>query len=178
MFTVVFDRMASLLGPYGLYLLEVFVLAAAATFVGELTLAAAYRINRRHLQHLNRELIHLQKLSDEAERLGDEAAYRSINKEGNDVWGRLFFFKIALSAAALWPLFFALSRLQSRYADLDLPVPGTSMGLNYVVVFLLAYVAARIAFAKISRKLPFFRNVLRMVDADAAYSETDPRTQR
>lgn len=178
MFNGVFDRTASFLGPYGTYLLEVLVLAAAATFIGELTLALAYRINRQQLQHLKREVIRFQQLSDEAERLGDEAAYRSVNKEGNEVWGRLFFFKIALSAAALWPLFFALSRLQSRYADFDIPVPGTSVGLNYVVVFLLAYVTTRIAFSKVSRKLPFFRTVLRMVDADAAYSDTDPRTQR
>ncbi len=178
MWKQVVDGTALVLGPYGLYLVEVLVLAAAATLIGEFTLAVAYRINRRYLQQLNRELMRFQQLSDEAERLGDEAAYRSINKEGNDVWGRLFFFKIALSAAALWPIFFALSRLQSRYADLDVPVPGTSLGLNYVVVFLLAYVAARFLFAKLSRKLPFFRNVLRLVDADAAYSETDPRTHR
>jgi len=164
--------------PYGTYLFEQIALAAVATVVGEITLALGYRINRGHLKKLSEEVTHYQNLSDQAEKMGDEAAFQAVNKAGNDVWGKLFFFKIALSAAALWPIFFALSWLQARYAHLDIPVPGTSMGLNYVVVFLLAYVAARIAFAKISRKLPFFRNVLRMVDADAAYSETDPRTQR
>lgn len=172
------DAATASLGPYGPYLLEVIALCAAATFVGELTLALAYRINREHLRRLNDELARYQRLSDEAEKLGDTAAYQSINKVGNEVWGRLFFFKIALSAAALWPLFFALARLQSRYATLDIPLPGMSFGLNYVVVFLLVYVATRVAFSKIRRKLPFFRNVLRAVDADAAHSDTAPRTQR
>ncbi len=174
----ILDGMAQSLGVYGCYLLEVAALACLATFLGELTLAAAYRINRPYLRRLNEEVAHYQSLSEEAEKMGDTVAYQAVNKEGNDVWGRLFFFKIALSAAALWPVFFALARLQSRYADLDVPLPGVSFGLNYVVVFLLAYVAARIAFAKVSRKLPFFRSILRLVDSDAAYSETAPRTQR
>lgn len=165
-------------GIYGFYLLDVVALACLATFLGELTLAAAYRINRPYLRRLHEELAQYQSLSDAAEKMGDATAYQAVNKEGNDVWGRLFFFKIALSAAALWPVFFALARLQSRYADLDVPLPGAPFGLNYVVVFLLAYVAARIVFAKVSRKLPFFRSILRLVDSDATYSETTPRTQR
>lgn len=174
----VFDGIVLTFGAYGPYLLEVAALAGLATLLGELTLAVAYRINRHYLRQLQEEVAQYQSLSDQAEKTGDRVAYQAVNKEGNDVWGRLFFFKIALSAAALWPIFFALARLQSRYADFEVPLPGAAFGLNYVVVFLIAYVAARIAFAKVSRKLPFFRNVLRLVDADAAYSDTAPRTQR
>ncbi|MGQ9668893.1 MAG: hypothetical protein ACUVWY_01850 [Desulfosoma sp.] len=169
----------NLLGPYGEYLAEVAAMAAVATVLGELTLAVGYRVNHQYLKRLTRDLIYYQRLSDQAEKTGDTTAYQAVNKEGNEVWGKLFFHKVALSAAALWPIFFALAWLQSRYATLDLPVPGTPLGLNYVVVFLFAYVGMRLLFSRISRRLPFFRTVLRLVDDDAAaYSETDPRTQR
>ncbi|ROQ90752.1 hypothetical protein [Desulfosoma caldarium] len=165
-------------GPIGTYLLDQAFMAILATIVGELTLALGYRINHRHLKKLTQDLAQYQKLSDNAEKMGDHAAFEAINREGNDVWGRLFFFKIALSAAALWPIFFALSWLQSRYTDLDLRVPGTAFGLNYVVVFLVFYVVSRLVFSRVSRKLPFFRTVLGMVEADAAHSDAAPRTQR
>lgn len=164
-------------GPYGTYLAAVLGLAALATVAGEITLALGYRINRRYLRKLSEELARYQELSDEAERVGDHAAYQAVNKAGNEIWGKFFFFKIALSAAALWPIFFALAWLQKHYGDLDLPVPRTALSLNYVVVFLMAYVLARFMFSRISRKLPFFRTVLRMVDADAHHSDTAPRTQ-
>lgn len=173
-----FQWVYSFLGPNGLYLAEVLCAAALATMAGEITLALSYRINRTFLKKLSQDVAHYQNLSEQAEKMGDEAAFQAVNKAGNEVWGRLFFFKIALSAAALWPIFFALAWLQNRYAHMEVRVPGTSFVLNYVVVFLVAYVTTRIAFSKVSRKLPFFRTVLRMVDADAAYSDTDPRTQR
>ncbi|MEJ5349292.1 MAG: hypothetical protein WHS46_11465 [Desulfosoma sp.] len=165
-------------GSYGTYLAEVFLVAFLATLAGETTLALGYRINRRYLKKLSEDLAEYQKLSDEAERMGDETSYQAVNKVGNEVWGKLFFFKVALSAAALWPVFFGLAWLQARYRHFDLPIPGTSIGLNYVVVFLIAYVAARLMFSRISRKLPFFRTVLGMVDADAAHSDTAPRIHR
>ncbi len=173
-----FQWLQNSLGPYGTYLASVFGLAVLSTLAGETTLAFGYRINRRYLKKLSEDLAEYQKLSDEAERMGDETSYQAVNKAGNEVWGKLFFFKIALSAAALWPIFFALAWLQARYSHLDLSIPGTSIGLNYVVVFLIAYVAARLMFSRISRKLPFFRTVLGMVDADASHSDTAPRTQR
>ena len=70
----------------------------------------------------------MNRLSSEALSLGDKESYKACNKEGNDAFGQLFFNKFGLSAASLWPIFFALAWMQDRFAGDRSSSPVDRMG--------------------------------------------------
>lgn len=147
-------------------LIYALIAAAISVIVGELSISLAYRINRSHISRLNQEVLEYQRLSEEAARLADPETYRAVNREGNEAFGRLFFYKIALSCASLWPIFFALEWLQSRYGSREVLVPHLSWRANYAVVFLACYVLCRVLFGRFKGKLPYFRDVKRLLNED------------
>jgi hypothetical protein len=147
------------------YYLGTFLLALLTVLVGELTISIVFRINKAHLDKLNARVEKMNRLSEEALNLGDEKAYRAINKVGNDAFGHLFFNKFGLSAASLWPIFFALAWMQERFAEIGLPLPWIGWEINYFFFFLLCYILARIFFGRVKRHLPYFKGVHRMLRA-------------
>jgi hypothetical protein len=161
-------------------LIGTFVLALIVVVIGEFTISIVFRINRKHLERLNDNLKKYSELSQEALRLGDEASYKALNKQANDAYGHVFFNKFGLSAAALWPAFFALDWMQPHFAETGIAVPGYSSGANYVVVFLCCYILARIVFGRLKRYLPYFKGQYRMLQSygrrdAAAPKEPSPR---
>lgn len=86
-----------------------------------------------------------------------------MNKEANDAFGKVFFNAVALSAAYLWPVPFALGWMQLRFADVHIPLPFTPLAANYLVVFLLCYMLARLFFAAARPKLPYFSRIQRVL---------------
>lgn len=147
------------------YCLGTFLLSFLAVIVGELTISLVFRINKSHLDRLNSRVEKMQQLSSEALRRGDEESYRACNKEGNDAFGHLFFNKFGLAAASLWPIFLALAWMQERFAGLGLPLPWIGWEINYVLFFILCYIAARILFGRMKPKLPYFRGMHQMLQA-------------
>ncbi len=145
--------------PLADYLVGTFLLALLTVVVGEFTISIVFKVNKRHLDKLNIQVEKMQRLSEEALRLGDKASYTAINKEGNDAFGHLFFNKFGLSAASLWPIFIALGWMQGRFAEIGLPLPLFGWEINYVFFFLLNYIPARILFSRLKRRLPYFRGV-------------------
>lgn len=145
--------------------LGTFLLALLVVVVGEFTISIVYRVNRRHLGELNRRLKHFSELSEKAFRGGDRENYKAVNKQANDAYGHVFFNKFGLSAAMLWPAFFALDWMQQYFSDTPLPIPFTSASLNYVVALLICYIAARMVFGRVKRHLPYFKQHYRMLDA-------------
>jgi len=153
------------------YLGSSLLAAFVSVVVGELTISLAYRANRSYIRSLNQEVVRYQSLSEEASVFADPETYRLINREGNEAFGRLFFHKIALSAASLWPIFFALEWLQDRYGSQEILVPGTSWEANYVVSFLVFYILARLLFGKLKKAIPYFRRIDRMLQEDMKASQ-------
>lgn len=141
------------------YYLGTFLLALLTVLVGEFTISFVYRINKTHLEKLNARVEKMKRLSSEALALGDQEGYKACNKEGNDAFGQLFFNKFGLSAASLWPIFFALAWMQERFAEIDLPLPLIGLEINYFFFFVLCYIAARIFFGRIKPKLPYFKGI-------------------
>ncbi len=148
------------------YIVSCFLAASLSVMVGEITISLAYRANRDYLRRLNREVEDYRRLAEEASVFADPETYRTINREGNEAFGRLFFHKIALSAASLWPVFFALAWLQDRYASQEILVPGTSWEANYVISFLVFYILARFLFGKVKKAIPYFRRIDSMLQED------------
>jgi len=141
------------------YYLGTFLLALLTVLVGEFTISLVFRVNRSHLEKLNSRYQDLSQLSAEALKRGDKENYKACNKEGNEAFGQLFFNKFGLSAASLWPIFFALAWMQERFSEIGLPLPWLGWEINYFFFFLLCYILARIFFGRIKRKLPYFKGI-------------------
>ena len=138
-------------------LVGTWLLVLATVLIGDATVALVYRVNRAHLERLNRNLSKYGRLSQAALRHGDEVSYKALNRQANDAYGRVFFNNFGLSAASLWPVFFALDWMQPHFAEHGVRLPLVPSGVNYVVVFLVVYVATRWAVGRLKRRLPWFR---------------------
>jgi hypothetical protein len=145
--------------PLADYFLGTFFLAFLTVLVGEVTISLVFQVNRKHLEVLNERVERMNHLSGRALERGDEKSYRAVNKEGNEAFGRLFFNKFGLSAATLWPIFFALAWMQDRFAAISLPLPFLGWGVNYLALFILCYIIARILFNRLRPRLPYFKGI-------------------
>jgi hypothetical protein len=139
--------------PVADYFIGTFLLAVLSVMVGQVTVALVYRVNRRHLEKLDRRAVELNRLSSKALEIGDEKSYKACNKEANESFGHSFFGKFGLSAASFWPAFFALAWMQERFSDVGIPLPMTSLEVNYFVVFLVLYIGARVLFSRVKKAL-------------------------
>ena len=146
-----------------------FCLALWCVLLGEITLSAAIRINRRHIDELKQEIAEREALSWQAKAAGDNAGYKAINKQANDAWGRHFFTMAAYSAGMLWPIPFALYWMDSRFHAVQFSLfwPLSLLiknSVGYPFFFIPLYILARIVFGKARRRLPYFKNVQKMLD--------------
>jgi hypothetical protein len=165
-----------LIGPYRLvgdpmlgFLFGTFCLCLLGVMLGEFTISAAIRFNRRHLQELKDELSHKEKLSVQAYAEGDQVSYKALNKAANDAWGKYFFIMAGYSAGILWPVPMALAWMQTRFQSVEFEmlfplnfVFGDHVG--YPFVFFPMYILARIVFKYLRPRLPYFKGVQAMLD--------------
>ena len=147
------------------FLIGTFVLALVTLFIGELCISVVFLICRKHIDRTTEEMVHYQHLSEGAQAAGDRDAYRASNKLANDAFGRTFFMQIAFSAAFLWPVFFALTWMGSRFADVEFPLLFTGATVTYVCVFIALYAAAYLGFRRVKNRLPYFRTIKQMLDS-------------
>jgi len=145
--------------PIWNYYIGTFLLALLAVIIGEFTISVVFRINRSHLEKLDKRLSDMKELSQKALDAGDEKSYRACNKEASEAFGRSFFNKFGLSAASLWPCFFALAWMQRHFMDASIPIPLVGLDVGYFPTFVVSYIAARIFFGKIRHRLPYFRSI-------------------
>ena len=141
------------------FLIGTFVLAFISLIVGELTISWAFLLSRKYIDKITSEVTRYQNLSEQALAAGDKTAYVASNKLANDAFGRSFFMQIALSAAFLWPIFFALDWMGRRFAEIEFRILFTDYSVGYICVFITLYAAAYMMFKKIKYKLPYFRNI-------------------
>ncbi len=144
-------------------LIGTFLIALLTTVIGEFSISVVFRVNRKHLDTLNADLKKYGDLSQEALRLGEETSYKALNRQANDTYGQVFFNQFGLSAASLWPAFFALDWLQRHFGQTGIRIPIYHHGANYVVVFILCYIAARLVFGRLKRHLPYFKGQYAML---------------
>jgi hypothetical protein len=145
--------------PWADFLLGTMTLAFLALLMGECTIALAFLAARRRIDQTTAEASKYQNLSINALKAGDKETYQAANKLANDAFGKSFFLQIALSAAFLWPIFFALAWMQHRFLEVEFPIPYTKYSLGYIGVFILLYVAAYLLFKRVKYKLPYFRKI-------------------
>ena len=149
--------------PIAGYLLGTFVLALCCVVIGQLTISVAFLMNRRRIDADNSNMVRMQNLSIKALASKDKGAYKAFNKEANEAFGKVFFMQIALAAASLWPVPFALAWMQTRFSEVEfalpfsLPVIGDTVG--YTFSFFPILILAFILFGKVKRHLPYFNRI-------------------
>jgi hypothetical protein len=139
------------------FVVGTFALVCISLVIGEVTVFLAYRFTRKRLAGKTAEAEKYQNLSIDALKAGNKEAYKAANKLANDAYGHTFFQQVALSSAFLWPVCFALAWMQSRFLEVEFPIPGTPWSLGFIGVFIIIYVATYILFKRIKRRLTFFR---------------------
>jgi hypothetical protein len=141
-----------------------FILALWAVFLGELTLMVAYRANRRQMAETWEETMYYYLHSFKAKQAGDEKAYKLINRQASEEFGKSFFLFLAMGVGSLWPAYFAAAWLNQRFGDivfLVLPKWAGGFEFNFLAPFIILYITARIIFSKIRPYLPLFNRVLK-----------------
>ena len=159
------------------YFIGTMVLGFICVVIGELSVSLAIRFNKRYLDAMSKEMKEKEMLSMEARRIGNEAGYRSLNKQATDVWGKHFFTMVAYSAGILWPIPFALGWMQTRFSsvEFELAFPlslafGNTVG--YLFTFIPIYILCRIIFKYMRPWLPYFRGVQKQLTAYDQKTET------
>jgi len=151
--------------PVADFFIGTFLAALLATVIGELTISIVYLANRNHLENTRKNMAESHNRSMDALRAGNKKDWRVHNKEANDAFGKFFFNSIAMGAAMLWPCFFILAWMQTQYLNMIIPIPFTGWVVNYIVVFLICYILARILFNMVRPTLPYFKRIQKMLDA-------------
>jgi hypothetical protein len=146
------------------FVIGTLILATITLLIGEFTISLAFLAIRKRIDQTTSEAARYQDLSLEALRAGDKLAYKAANKLANDAFGHSFFMQIALSAAFLWPIFFALAWMAYRFADLEFPLPWSDYSLGYMGVFILLYIPVYILFKRVKHKLPYFHRIKKILD--------------
>ncbi|MFZ5633179.1 MAG: hypothetical protein ACOY40_10065 [Bacillota bacterium] len=142
------------------YFTGTFLLAVITVLIGDLTTSLVFRANRGYYTRLNSRLGELHQLSMVALRLKEKSEYKAVNREANDTFGLLFFSMFGLSASYLWPAFFALAWMQTRFGDIRFPLFFKGWTTGYFFTFLVCYLLARIIFARLKPYIPYFKNVM------------------
>lgn len=127
------------------------ILALTCIILGEVTVSLAYRLVGKRLEDLTTESLKYQDLSIEAAKAGDKTSYKAANKMANEAFGKSFFSQMAVSMARLWPLPFALAWMQTRFLEVEFPVPFIGFSLGYIGVFILLYIAVYFLFKRAKR---------------------------
>jgi len=156
------------------FLIGTFALAFIALILGELTISWAFLLSRKYIEKITSEVTRYQNLSEGALAVGDQKAYAASNKLANDAFGRTFFMQIALSAAFLWPIFFALDWMGHRFSGVEFRIVFTDYSVGYICVFIALYAAAYILFKRVKYKLPYFRNIGAILDSYTPTSRNRP----
>jgi hypothetical protein len=133
--------------------LGTFILGIWASILGELTLAAGYRINRTAVSQRLNETSYYQERSINALKSGDKRSYKAINQLANDAFGKSFFLLMAMGMSSLWPVFLAGAWLQSRFGDVRFSLPFFHNGLNFIPFFIICYVMARLLVSAVKKRM-------------------------
>lgn len=135
------------------FVLGTVVVVLHCLILGKATALLVLRFLQPRLEKYGAEAARYQKLAVAALKAGDKETYRGVNKLANEAFGHTFFQQVALSAAYLWPVFFALAWLQLRFLELEVPIPGTAWSFGFIGVFILTYLGTLAAVRAVGRSI-------------------------
>jgi hypothetical protein len=140
------------------------LLNLACVMMGDVTSILARRLNRKVYGAYHDEMVKHHNLSVKALRSSDKEAYKAVNKQAHEAFGKYFFSQAGAFTLSIWPLPFALAWMELRFGGipLELPfrLPGVGDSVFYPFFFIPIYIVVRIAYGKLMRRLPVYRRIL------------------
>jgi len=131
------------------YLLGIFIVAMISILLGELSSWVAYRLNSSYIKSYFKIMKEKELLALEAQRQGENLAYKGLNEEATDYWGKHFFLTSAISIGSLWPIPFVIYWLGLRFEEVRMPVTHPLSwifpdGMGYISLYVTMYFLARL----------------------------------
>ncbi len=154
------------------YLLGVVVLALYCIIVGDLSATLVTYFNTKYIKKIQAKMDHHHHLSEQALMQGDKESYKAVNSQALDAFGHSFSLGAAIFCVSIWPMPFALAWLNIRFADapLELPfnLPFLGNTIEYFPSFLLLYIATRMTYSWIVRKMSWYSGLKARLSGQAA----------
>lgn len=149
-------------------------LAGLTQILGGSTAFLAAKFTKKHFDRYNEEAMKYHDLSMDALKAGNKQVFKAANTLANDAFGHTFFQQVTLSAAFLWPVFFALAWMQYRFLELEVPIPGTNYSLGFIGVFIPLYFLTYWIIKKIKQSFHSCRRLSPVKDSSGtAYDLTE-----
>lgn len=140
------------------------ILNLACVMLGDVTSILARRLNRKVYGAYHDEMVKHHNLSVKALRTSDKEAYKAVNKQAHEAFGKYFFSQAGAFALSIWPLPFALAWMEMRFGgipmDLPFAIPGVGKSVFYPFFFIPIYIVVRISYGKLLRMSPVYRRIL------------------
>lgn len=140
------------------------ILNLACVMLGDVTSILARRLNRKVYGAYHDEMVKHHNLSVKALRTSDKEAYKAVNKQAHEAFGKYFFSQAGAFALSIWPLPFALAWMEMRFGgipmDLPFAIPGVGKSVFYPFFFIPIYIGVRISYGKLMRMSPVYRRIL------------------
>lgn len=123
-------------------------LAIYCLLLGTIAAAGVKRLNKKHMEKIQKDMDRHHHLSEQALRMGDKESYKAVNRQALDAFGHSFSLGAAVFSVSIWPLPFALFWMNLRFSDapLEMPfsLPFLGSSIHYVASFLLIYITVRV----------------------------------
>ena len=150
--------------PWGGFLIGLAVLSLLCVITGDFTSHLARRLNRKVYGKYRDEMVRQHNLSVEALKHSDKDAYKAVNRQAHEAFGKYFFSQAGAFTLSIWPLPFAMAWLDIRFGGIPITLPfalpGVGDSVFYPFFFFPIYIAVRIFYGKTMRLFPFYRRVL------------------
>jgi hypothetical protein len=151
-------------GPWVSFFLGMTFLNLLCVIMGDVTSLSVRRMNRKVYGKYHDEMVRHHNLSVQALRNSDKAAYKAVNRQAHEAFGKYFFSQAGAFTLSIWPLPFALAWMELRFGGLPLTlpfsVPGVGDSVLYPFFFIPVYIAVRILYGKAMRRVPFYQRIL------------------
>lgn len=150
--------------PWISFFLGMAFLNLVCVILGDISSLLVRRMNRKVYGKYHDQMVRHHNLSVEALKHSDKEAYKAVNKQAHEAFGKYFFSQAGAFTLSIWPLPFALAWMELRFGGLPLTlpfaVPGVGDTVMYPFFFIPMYIAVRILYGRIMRRVPFYQRIL------------------
>lgn len=150
--------------PWISFFLGIIFLNLVCVIMGDISSLLVRRMNRKVYGKYHDQMVRHHNLSVEALKHSDKEAYKAVNKQAHEAFGKYFFSQAGAFTLSIWPLPFALAWMELRFGGLPLTlpfsVPGVGDTVLYPFFFIPIYIVVRILYGRIMRRVPFYQRIL------------------
>lgn len=112
--------------PWVGFFLGISVLNLICVIMGDVTSQLARRLNRNLYGRYRDEMVRHHNLSVRALRHADKEAYKAVNKQAHEAFGKYFFSQAGAFTLSIWPVPFAMAWMELRFGESPWPFRSRS----------------------------------------------------